>query len=210
MRTRESEPRIRANVFQAGHLRTEHPLGSLFQFIGFQAVWFAAVLGAARGAAWWGVAALVPYLVAMLASEPERERGALLLRWIAAGLLGSVLDSALHALGWIAYPERPGGWPAGLVPPFIVVLWVAFATLPRFSLAWLAPRPGLAACLGALGGPLSFAAGARLGVVSDGGSARTTATVLALEYALLTPLFLRWLAPRRPTAVILASPRPSP
>ena len=167
---------------------------SLLQFAAFQALWLAAVLGAARGQVWLGSLALVPYVVVMV--WRERERARLASRWLAAGALGSLADCALAACGLLAYPTAPAAWPAWLVPPFIASLWIAFATLPHISLAWLAPRPWLAAAFGALGGPLSFAAGVRAGAVGYGESALMTNAVLALQYALATPLFLRWLAPR--------------
>ncbi|HEX6882946.1 MAG TPA: DUF2878 family protein [Planctomycetota bacterium] len=166
---------------------------SLLQFVAFQVLWFAAVLGAARGLPWLGALALVPYLAWMLAREPGRTR--LAARWITAGALGCLIDSALAGLGLLRYPAAPAAWPAWLVPPFIASLWIAFATLPHVSLAWLAPRPALAALLGALGGPLSFAAGARAGAVAPGDSTLATNVALALEYALATPLLLRWLGP---------------
>lgn len=169
-------------------------MNSLLQFVAFQAFWLAAVLGAARGQVWLGVLALVPYLVWML--RRERERGQLASRWLVAGALGSLADCALAALGLLAYPTTPAAWPAWLVPPFIASLWIAFATLPHVSLAWLATRPGLAVALGALGGPLSFAAGVRTGAVGYGESFLATNAALALQYALATPLLLRWLAPR--------------
>ncbi len=167
---------------------------SLLQFAAFQAVWFASVLGAARGQAWLGALALLPYLAWMLAGE--RARGRWLARWLAAGALGCLLDSALRVRGLIVYPLVPAGWPTWLVPPFIASLWIAFATLPHVSLAWLAPRPALAVLLGALGGPLSFAAGVRMGAIEHGRSIVATNVALALEYALATPILLRWLAPR--------------
>lgn len=183
---------------------------SLRQFVLFQVLWCVAVLGAARGQAWWGALALVPYLVAEC---PAAARGAWLARVLAAGAAGSLLDSLLAALGVLRHPLAPVGWPAPLVPPFIAVLWIAFATLPRVSLAWLAPRPGLAALLGAVGGPLSFAAGVRTGAVGVGESSLVTYAWLALEYALATPLLLAWLGPgRAPTAGARsrASPGPDP
>jgi len=171
---------------------------SVAQFAAFQLFWFAAVLGAARGHVWLGALALLPYLAWMLARERGRAR--LVARWLVAGALGSLLDGALAALGLLVYPTAPPAWPAWLVPPFIASLWIAFATLPHVSLAWLAPRPALAALLGAIGGPLSFAAGVRTGAVAYGDSPLTTSAVLALEYALATPLLLRRLAPRLPHA----------
>jgi hypothetical protein len=180
---------------------------SLLQFAAFHLLWLAAVLGAARGAVWLGAAALVLYLAGMLWREERRAR--LAARWIAAGLLGSFADGGLALLGLLTYPTAPAGWPAGLVPPFIASLWIAFATLPHASLAWLAPRPALAALLGALGGPLSFAAGVRAGAVGYGDSVVATNVALALEYAVATPLFLRWLAPRPRAAcpTVPAGPR---
>ena len=165
---------------------------SLLQFVVFQAFWFAAVLGAARGQVWLGALALVPYLVWML--WRERERAQLAARWLAAGALGSLADCGLAALGLLAYPTTPAAWPAWLVPPFIASLWIAFATLPHVSLAWLAPRPSLAV---ALGGPSSFAAGVRAGAVGYGESILSTNLALAIEYAIATPLLLRWLSPRQ-------------
>jgi len=166
---------------------------SLAQFAAFQALWFVAVLGAGAGHVWLGVFALVPYLAWMLA--PESGRARLAARWIAAGLLGSLVDCGLAALGLLAYPTTGPGWPSWLVPPFIASLWIAFATLPHVSLAWLAKRPLLALLLGAVGGPLSYAAGERAGAVGHGASVLVVNAVLALEYALATPLFLRWLGP---------------
>jgi hypothetical protein len=169
---------------------------SVAHFAAFQLFWFAAVLGAARGHVWLGALALLPYLAWIL--RRDRGRARLAARWLAAGALGSLIDGALAALGLLVYPTAPAGWPPWLVPPFIAGLWIAFATLPHVSLAWLASRPALAALLGAIGGPLSFAAGVRAGAVAHGPSLLATNAVLALEYALATPLLLRWLAPRSP------------
>jgi hypothetical protein len=82
-----------------------------------------------------------------------------------------------------------------IVPPWITALWIGFATLPRFSLAWLRGKPWLAALLGGVAGPLSYLAGVRLGAVAVGAHPLLTFGVLAAEYALVTPLLLL-LAPR--------------
>jgi hypothetical protein len=68
------------------------------------------------------------------------------------------------------------------------------------SARWLAGRPALAALLGAVGGPLSFAAGARMGAVGVGPTPALTWGVLALEYALATPLLLLLAPHARPLA----------
>ncbi|HET9205432.1 MAG TPA: DUF2878 family protein, partial [Burkholderiaceae bacterium] len=111
----------------------------------------------------------------------------------AAMAIGLVWDSALLQLGWIVY-AAPGPLPA-LAPAWILALWALFAIALREPLRWLHRRLPLAALLGALGGPLSYAGAQRLGactltqpVVSE--------IALALGWAAMVPLLLvlarRW------------------
>lgn len=161
---------------------------NLANFLLFQLAWFAAVEGAARGSLWGGPLAVAVIVIVHLALVTEKGRE---LRYLlVVGLLGTAVDSGLFALDITAYPGTASTWSGPFVPPWIVSLWVAFATLPRFSMAWLVARPALAALLGAVGGPLSFYAGVRIGAVAPGGSPLLTAGVLALEYAVATPLLL--------------------
>jgi hypothetical protein len=169
-------------------------VASLASFVAFQAFWLVAVGGAARGLPWVGLLALPVLLAVHARLVPAPERGRELAFVVAVGVLGAALDSALKGLAITRYPSSEGVWTVPVVPPFIAALWAGFATLPRFSLRWLADRPALAALLGAVGGPLSFAAGARMGAVGVGPTPALTWGVLALEYALATPLLL-WLAP---------------
>ncbi len=165
-------------------------------FLLFQTFWFTAVLGAAAGRMWLGPLAAIAVLTVhlwMLGDGRERKRE--LAYVLAVGLLGTLVDSLLRTAGATAYPTSEQAWPFAAVPPWITSLWVAFAILPRFSLRWLRGRPALAVLLGALGGPLSYLAGARLGAVAVGQSPSLTWTALALEYAVVTPLLLRF-APR--------------
>lgn len=162
---------------------------SLVQFAAFQALWFAAVLGAARGQAWLGLLALVPYLALHRLALGVDGRG--LVRAGLLGLGGAALDGLLAALGLLAYPGTQDAW-ALPVPPWIVSLWLAFALLPSASLAWLARRPRLACALGAVGGPLSALGGVRADALALGEPVALTLSVLALEYALATPLLLRF------------------
>jgi hypothetical protein len=170
-------------------------VASLANFALFQAVWFAAVLGTAAGHPWLGPVVLVPFLAGHMAMIRDRRERAAELRFVlAAGVLGSLADSGLLAAGITSFPGEVAGWPDWLVPPWITVLWTAFAALPRFSLGWLCGRPALAALLGAVGGPLSFLAGERLGAVGTSDPATTTVLALGVQYALVTPLLCR-LAP---------------
>jgi len=166
---------------------------NLLQFLAFQGLWFAAVLGAARSAPWLGALALVPYLALHRLALGANWREL----WLAGalGLAGATLDGQLARLGLLAYPAEAAAWPAFLAPPWIAALWCAFALLPARSLAWLASRPRLALVLGALGGPLSALGGVRAGALELGRPAALALAVLALEYALATPLLLRLAAP---------------
>lgn len=166
---------------------------NVVNFLAFQAAWFVVVGGAARGSLWIGPVVVAALVALHLALVPPCERLRQLAYVALAGLLGALLDSLLKAIDATAYPTSYGAdsaWPTWLAPLWIAALWTAFATLPRFSLGWLRGRHVLAAVLGAVGGPLSFFAGTRMGAVAVGDSSVLTWTVLAAEYAVVTPLLL--------------------
>ena len=54
------------------------------------------------------------------------------------------------------------GWP----PPWLIAMWAQFATVFRFSMRGIMRRWWSAAIFGAIGGPLAFIAGERLGAVT--------------------------------------------
>lgn len=164
----------------------------IVNFVVFQAVYAACVLGAANGHLWLGP--LAGLLLFPLNLRFVSDRGAELRLWIAAGLVGAVLDSGLLALGVFDFPAVTriapetalSGW---VVPPWIVTLWVAVGTALRSSLAWLGRDLRLAVLFGALGGPLSFWSGSRLGAtILPLGPASFAA--LSVEYAVVLPLLL--------------------
>jgi hypothetical protein len=162
-------------------------------FLVFQAVYFACVLGAARGAPGLGPLVAVVLLPVNLVFVADRARELRL--WMLAGAVGLALDSALLAAGLIDFPAAArlapdAGWPHALVPLWILTLWVAFGSLLTSSLAWLGGSVAAAVVFGAVGGPLSFWSGSRLGATE---LPRDWASFLALglEYAVLLPILLR-------------------
>ena len=54
----------------------------------------------------------------------------------------------------------------GWAPFWMVSLWMAFATTLNHSLRWLTSRPWVATLSGAIGGPLAYLAGAKLGAMT--------------------------------------------
>ena len=144
----------------------------------FQAGWLACVWGAAYGYAPEG-ALLALAIVAWHVANAPRPGGEALLA-LAAASIGLCFESLLVAAGWV---RVEGGvyW--------LVILWALFATTLNSSLRALQPRPWIAAAVGALGGPLAYYAGARIGALVFLQPAAMLAA-LAAGWALATPLLL--------------------
>jgi len=69
------------------------------------------------------------------------------------------------------------------------------ATLLRYALSWLAGRYALGALLGAVGGPLAYASGIRLGAAEFGRPLVPSLLTLAGVWLVVTPALL-WLEAR--------------
>jgi len=157
-------------------------------FILFQAAWFAAVLGAAKGMPWLGPLAMVPVLGVHLTLAENRSGELKLL--VGAGILGFLFDTALVAAG--VFMPVANLLPRPFSPPWMVALWLNFAATLNVSLAWLRGHYALAAAFGAVGGPLAYYSGAKMGATevlpSQGGL-----LVLAIVWGVMTPVLV-WLA----------------
>jgi hypothetical protein len=157
----------------------------LANFILFQVGWFACVLGGAHGTPWLG-AGVALAIVAWHVGRAVRPRDEGILLLIAAGV-GGAADTALVATGWVQYAS--GTLVAGTAPYWLVAMWMLFATTLNVSLRWLRRFPLAAVALGAIGGPLAYWAGARLGAMQF--LVPVAATVaLAAGWAVLTPLLV--------------------
>lgn len=154
----------------------------------FQAAWFAAVLGAARGVLWLGPLMLLPVLGIHLALAKDRAGEVKLLA--AAGILGFLFDTSLVAGG--VFLPVPDLFPRPLSPLWMISLWVNFAATLNVSMAWLRGRYLVAALFGALGGPLAYYSGAKLGA-TEALPTLNDILVLAVGWGIMTPLLV-WLA----------------
>ena len=154
----------------------------------FQAAWFAAVLGAARGMLWLGPLSMIPVLAVHLALQEYRRGEVKLL--LATGLIGFLIDTTFVAGG--VFTPLQHLFPRPFSPPWMVCLWLNFAATLNVSMAWLRGRYILAAAFGAVGGPFAYYSGARLGATealpSQGGL-----LVLAIGWGVMTPVLV-WLA----------------
>ena len=128
----------------------------------FQLGWFACVWGGANELPQLGIVA-VALIVAIHLAYTAHRPGPELMLVLAAAVIGIVWDSALVALGWLSYPS--GTLVSGTAPYWIIAMWMSFATTLNVSLGWLKKRYALAAAFGALGGPLAYFTGFKLGGV---------------------------------------------
>jgi len=152
----------------------------------FQAAWFAAVLGAAKGMLWLGPLAMLPTLAIHLALQENRPGEVKLL--LSAGLLGFVFDSAFVAGG--VFTPLQHLLPRPFSPPWMICLWLNFAATLNVSMAWLRGRYLLAVLFGAVGGPLAYYSGAKLGA-TEALPTTTGMLLLAVGWGAMTPLLVR-------------------
>ena len=160
--------------------------------IGYQLVWFAAVIGASHGLVWPGVFGLLLYAGCQLIVS--KHAGTDLSLMLTAMLIGFVLDGVLVRSGWASYAAP---WPsAALAPAWILSLWAAFSLTFTQSLVYLQTRLWLAALLGLIGGPLAYLSASRgFHVVTFVEPMWRGLLWLGIGWALATPA-LAWLARR--------------
>lgn len=129
----------------------------LYNFAAFQAGWFACVLGGAHGELWLGPLAVTLLLAIHLGIARER-RG----EWklLAVSLpLGLAVNTALQTSGAVVAPGPATG------PAWLLFLWPLFASIFNESMSWMRGRYALGLAFGAVGAPLSYWAGERVGAL---------------------------------------------
>ncbi len=157
----------------------------LTNFLLFQLGWLACVLGG-RGSWHWAGTVLVLGIVMFHVSRASRPRAELILILVAL-LVGAAWDSLLVWADLLKYAH--GLFNSDLAPHWIIAMWALFATTLNVSLRWLKGRWFLATLLGAIGGPLAYFAGHRLGAVDMPDQTLALAT-LALGWSVLMPLLM--------------------
>lgn len=163
-------------------------------FLLFQIGWFACVLSAARGLVWVGPLTVVLLLGIHFLVVRQRRNELLLLLMV--GAFGTVLDTAIANFGVIRYEATAVTW---LCPPWIIAIWFLFAATFNHSFSWLSGRLVLAFFLGAIGGPLSYAAGGRMGALAFSPETSWAIGVSSAIWSVALPLcvgFATWLRAR--------------
>jgi len=138
-------------------------LRTLVDLVGFQACWWTSALCARDGRPLVGPLAMALFVAVHAALTPRGRRAAQLLLASLAALVGVVIDGVLVVAGAVGFPGHDGALAS---PAWMVGLWAGFAVTLETTLATPTRRTWGAALLGAVAGPISYIAGARLGALS--------------------------------------------
>jgi hypothetical protein len=134
---------------------------NIINFVLFQMLWVACVLGAANRIIWPAIAILFAML--LIYSVPTLRVKNDFLFILICLLLGFILDSLLAFFNFIDYSFDYGF--SHIAPLWILFLWVGFALTLNHSMAWLFKNIKTGYLLMALGPPLSYISADRLGAV---------------------------------------------
>ncbi len=159
---------------------------NLLNFVAFQLAWFACVLGGAHDRVVAGTLAVATVVALHLVIAPQPGPEARLVAIVTA--IGLAWDSLIISLGLMSYPA--GTFSPGVAPVWILAMWALFATTLNLSMGWLKGNPWLAVAFGAVGGPLAYLAGKKLGGVEMSDPALAL-LVQGLGWAVMMPLLLR-------------------
>lgn len=131
--------------------------------IGYQIVWFSAVIGAGRGLWWPGVSAAIVFVLLHLAlcRQTPAQRAVDIRLMLVALLCGLIMDGGLARSGLADYAADPLAMSSGGPPLWILAIWASFALTLRHSMTFLLGRPLVGLLLGAIGGPLAYLGAAR-------------------------------------------------
>jgi len=157
-----------------------------FNLILFQGLWFVAVIGASNDSYGYALAGLAMFIAGnyFLSDFPRADN----LLVVMAILTGLLIETAFLQAGLLNY-NGGGPW-MNIAPIWMLVLWGNFALTMNGCLSWLQGRYLLAAVLGALGGPVSYFGGIKLGAADLGAPMLSVLLVIGVLYAVVTPIFL--------------------
>ena len=152
-------------------------------FILFQAGWLSCVLGGASKDYTWAGVAVVSVIVVIHLLRAHSIRNEIMLIAITA-IVGTAWDSSLMMAGLFHFSN--GVLITGLVPLWLIAMWALFATTLNVSMRWMKNKYLIASVFGAIGGPIAYYAGHRIGAV-DFNDALTALLAVAAGWAVIMP-----------------------
>jgi hypothetical protein len=150
-------------------------MNTIVNFAIYQIVWIVCVRFGNTG----GLISLPLLTIHLILSDKRREDIKTMGLLLVAGLL---VDGTLNAAGFFAFD--PPGHP---IPFWVMTIWLGLATLVHHSLAWLKSRLLLCSIFGALGGPIAYWSGVRMGAAAFNWELLPSLLVLAAIWASLWP-----------------------
>jgi hypothetical protein len=157
----------------------------ILNIVAFQVAWWSCVLSARADAVWIGLIVAAGVFALHLVASPLRSTEAWFIPLAAA--LGYAMDTLATLLGALQFDATAQRLlPA---PLWVAALWLAFATTLNTTFVWLRKHLIVAAVLGAASGPLSYAAGAALGVVTLPDALRSV-IVLGVFWGVTLPILV--------------------
>jgi hypothetical protein len=157
---------------------------TILNFILFQAGWFIAVYPASLGLVWFGPLFSLCWLYTHLGIH-RNSRNIDLPMVIFSAAIGFILDSTMVLTGIFSFSEMASlGYPSSI---WMVSLWINLALTLNHSLGWLKEKLLMSSIFAAVGGPLAYYAGSKIGVISF---QNTTVSMVALScmWAIAMPL----------------------
>lgn len=158
----------------------------LVNVVAYQCAWFACVVGMARQLPAFALVVALAVLLLHLSQARIPQREAMLVGIAAAA--GALFESALVASGWVRV--QGATLLDGNLPILMVVLWGVFATTLNVALRPLRSRYVLGAVLAAIGAPLAYYAGSRMGAIQWVQMLPALA-LISIGWAVLMPLLMR-------------------
>ena len=149
----------------------------LFNIVAFNVLWLSCVVGH-NSFLWLSVPLLLAYLWFLVETN-----SASLSRILVPAAIGILTDTALALAGVFQFQDS-----LLIIPLWLVVLWIGFATTLSQSLSVFGKNLWIAACAGAVAFPFNYGVGERLGAVSFGETYLESMMILSLLWAALFPL----------------------
>lgn len=149
-----------------------------FNAVWFQSMWFCCVLGREP---WVPLGLALIALHFVLVPEPGAEAR----RLAPLVFAGITVDALLSLTGVFDFG------PGVLIPAWLALLWVAFATTLNRSLSVFGRYRWVAAAVGGIAVPFNYAVGAKFGAVTFPLAPMTTAVILIAVWAILLPNLYR-------------------
>jgi hypothetical protein len=101
--------------------------------------------------------------------------------------IGSAWDSVLMLTGIFSFSH--GIVFAGMIPFWMVAMWALFATTLNVSMKWMKNKYLMAAAFGAIGGPVAYYAGYRIGAV-ELGDTTTALLAVGVGWSVIMPMLM--------------------